>query len=161
MSERFFSNDELDRILKRAINRSANYKSGVTESELHKIASELNIDSDTLKSAIAEDHELAGFEEAKVMWIDKKRRGFKEHLISYLIINGFLCGINFFTLGYVSWAIFSILGWGIGLAFDYYESYHPDPIKVEAGARKMMKSNKWKNLFENFGFKFLEGLQKK
>jgi hypothetical protein len=161
MSERIFSNEELDRILRRAINRSADYKGGVTESELHKIASELNISPESVKSAIDEDRELAGYEEAKSMYIAKKRRSFSEHLAAYLIVNGFLFGLNLLTLGYVSWAWFPILGWGIGLAFDFFETYHPDPAKVDAGARKLMKSNKWKNLVENLGFKFLEGLQKK
>lgn len=161
MSERIFSNDDLERIIKRAINRSADYKGGVTESELHKIAAELNISPENIKSAIAEDHKYAEFEEAKIMWLDKKRKSFTEHLVAYLIINGFLSATNFLVSGSVDWAWFSILGWGIGLAFDFYETYYPNPIKVEAGARKLMKSNKWKNMFENVGFRILEGLQKK
>ncbi|MDX9791475.1 MAG: 2TM domain-containing protein [Candidatus Kapabacteria bacterium] len=161
MGERIFSSTEIDRIIKRAISRSAEYSGGITESELLKIAAELNLSREQILAAIKEDNEMAGFEEAKRMWIEKKKHSFKEHLTAYLIINTFLCGINFFTSGTINWAFFSLLGWGIGLAFDYMDSYHPNPDKVEAGAKKIMKTNKWKNLFENVGFSILQGFQKK
>lgn len=66
------------------------------------------------------------------LWrIAKKRAGFKRHLASYLIVNGFLWAIWYFTQGYADfagnefpWPIWPSLGWGIGLAFSYYGAYH-------------------------------------
>lgn len=67
------------------------------------------------------------------LWrIAKKRAGFKRHLASYLIINGFLWAMWYLTRGYDSdfagngfpWPIWPSLGWGIGLAFSYYGAYH-------------------------------------
>jgi hypothetical protein len=161
MSERVFTSEEIERILKRAMSRSADYGGGITESELLKIASELNLSKEQVLRAIREDSETAGFEEAKKMWIAKKRGSFKEHLIAYSIVNSLLLILNIYLTSSVNWAIFPILGWGIGLAFDYVDSYHTSEEKIEAGAIKLMKSNKWKKLFENFGFRILEGLQKK
>jgi hypothetical protein len=68
------------------------------------------------------------------LWrIAKKRAGFKKHLASYIIINGFLWAVWFFTRGDVDmeelndsntpWPIWSTLGWGIGLVFNYYSAY--------------------------------------
>ena len=161
MSERVFGNDEIERIIKRAINRSADYNGGVTESELFRIASELNISRDQVNKAIQEDRELYVYEQAKKLWLDKKRSSFKEHLTAYLIVNTFLVGINFFTLGSIGWALFPIFGWGIGLAFDFMESFYPSQTKIEEGAKKMMKSNKWKKLFENFEVKIIDEVLRK
>ncbi|MDT3739873.1 MAG: 2TM domain-containing protein [Candidatus Kapabacteria bacterium] len=161
MSERVYKSEEIDRILKRAIKSSADYSGGITESELLRIASELNISRAEVLGAIRYESENSGFEQAKVLWLTKKKSSFREHLTAYLIINGFLVGMNVLTTGGLNWAIFPILGWGIGLAFDYVESYHPSEEKVEAGARKLMKTNKWKNLFEHFGTRILEEFQKK
>jgi hypothetical protein len=68
------------------------------------------------------------------LWrIAKKRAGFKKNLASYIIINGFLWALWFFTEGryegedmMIPWPIWCTLGWGIGVAFSYYGAYHND-----------------------------------
>lgn len=161
MSEKVFNSEEVERIIKRAINRGADYSNGITESDLFRIASELNISREQILRSMQEDKELHLFEQAKKVWLDKKRSSFKEHLTAFLIINLFLFGINYFTLGTVGWALFPFFGWGIGLAFDFMESFYPSQIKIEEGAKKMMKSNKWKKLFENFEGKIIDEVIKK
>ena len=66
----------------------------------------------------------------------QKRAQFKKHLTTYIIINGFFWVIwfigDFMQFGnehYGSsypWPIWPMLGWGIGLAFNYFEAYHGD-----------------------------------
>ncbi len=66
----------------------------------------------------------------------KKRAGFKKQLASYIIVNGFLWCMWYFTQGHSDfddvndhnfpWPIWCTLGWGIGLAFSYYGAYHSD-----------------------------------
>jgi hypothetical protein len=58
-----------------------------------------------------------------------KRAGFRKSLFSYLIINAFLWGIWWFTTGRIGhhgypWPVWVMLGWGVGLAFQYFEAYH-------------------------------------
>ncbi len=78
------------------------------------------------------------------LWrIAKKRAGFKKHLASYIIVNGFLWLMWYFTQGNAEllgndpdlqelremnfpWPIWSTLGWGIGLAFNFYGAYLGD-----------------------------------
>lgn len=71
------------------------------------------------------------------LWrIAKRRAGFKKHLASYIIINGFFWAMWWVTQGNsdfdfdegggMPWPIWSTLGWGIGLAFSYYHAYHDD-----------------------------------
>lgn len=70
------------------------------------------------------------------LWrIAKKRAGFKKQLATYIIINGFLWALWWFTAGReelnyggAPWPIWSTLGWGIGLAFSYYNAYHSDSL---------------------------------
>ena len=65
------------------------------------------------------------------LWrIAKKRAKFKSHLVTYIIINVFFWAIWFFTEGrqedtfhQLPWPAWSMLGWGIGLAFNYYNAY--------------------------------------
>ena len=67
------------------------------------------------------------------LWrIAKKRASFKKHLFTYAVINIFLWSIWYFTDGYaedghgIPWPAWVTLGWGIGIAFNYYEAYHSD-----------------------------------
>ena len=67
------------------------------------------------------------------LWkIAKKRAAFKKHLVTYFIVNSFLWALWFITAGrhagledvYRAWPIWSTLGWGISLAFNYFDAYH-------------------------------------
>ncbi|MFN8714027.1 MAG: 2TM domain-containing protein [Bacteroidota bacterium] len=67
-------------------------------------------------------------EREKELWKQAKRRvGFRRHLAVFIIVNGFLWAMWLFTgprtEDRVPWPIFPMLGWGIGLAFDYYGAY--------------------------------------
>ena len=61
------------------------------------------------------------------LWqIAQARASFRKSLFSYVILNAFFTGIWFFTSGPGShfWPIWGMLGWGIGLAFQYYAAYN-------------------------------------
>jgi hypothetical protein len=60
--------------------------------------------------------------------VAKKRVDFKRSLVAYLIVNGFLWCLWLFTVGpristYIPWPVWSMLGWGIGLLFQYFGAY--------------------------------------
>ena len=64
------------------------------------------------------------------LWeIAKKRAGFQRSLVSYFVINGLLWFIWWFTAGRrginreMPWPVWSTLGWGIGLLFQYLNAY--------------------------------------
>jgi len=70
------------------------------------------------------------------LWrIAKKRADFKRHLITYIVMNLFFWAIWWFTQGHVTgithwaavWPIWPMLGWGLGIAFQYFDAYgHTD-----------------------------------
>ena len=59
----------------------------------------------------------------------KKRAGFQRSLVSYFVVNVFLWLIWWFTTGRrgfnreMPWPVWSMLGWGIGLFFQYLNAY--------------------------------------
>ena len=51
--------------------------------------------------------------------------GFRTHLIAYLLVNAGLVTINLIqTPGGYFWAIWPIIGWGLGLAAHFVAVYH-------------------------------------
>lgn len=65
------------------------------------------------------------------LWrIARKRAQFKKSLFVYVVMNLFLWGVWWFTTGSEEgfrgypWPIWVMLGWGIGLAFQYFNAYN-------------------------------------
>jgi hypothetical protein len=67
------------------------------------------------------------------LWkIAKARAAFKTSLMIYLIMNAFFWAIWFFTTdhyyGGTPWPVWPGLGWGLALAFQYFNAWHRDPF---------------------------------
>jgi len=63
------------------------------------------------------------------LWqLAKKRAAFQRSLVSYFVINAFLWFIWWFSSGRyggdkMPWPIWVMIGWGIGLIFQYLNAY--------------------------------------
>ena len=66
------------------------------------------------------------------LWeIAQRRAGFKNHASTYVIVTIFLWAVWYFTGGNSGgndqynypWPIWTTLGWGIGIAFNYVSAY--------------------------------------
>jgi len=53
----------------------------------------------------------------------KKRRDFRGHLVTYVVINAFLVVIWYFTGRVYFWPMWVMIGWGIGLVFNAWDVY--------------------------------------
>ena len=92
--------------------------------------------------------------DTKLWNIARKRAAFKRHLVSYLIVNAMLWAIWLFSyysgrdytmhLNYhIPWPAYVSFFWGIGLTFDFFNSYffHQDDM-VEREYQKLKNKNK-------------------
>lgn len=85
----------------------------------------------------------------KLWRLAKKRAGFKKSLFSYFIVSAFLWFIYLNSHswqlqfnGKVPWPLWVMIGWGIGLAYQYFEAYGGDNADlVEKEYEKLKKSN--------------------
>jgi hypothetical protein len=69
----------------------------------------------------------------------KAKRGFKTHLAVYVIVNTFL--VLQWAVGDRDgfWPFWTIVGWGIGLAFHGWSAYFRAPITESDIAREMQR----------------------
>jgi len=68
--------------------------------------------------------------DAKLWRIALKRANFKRGLYVYIVINSFFWLIWLYTSKgnwhWVPWPIWPTLGWGLAIAFSYFDAYHGD-----------------------------------
>lgn len=58
----------------------------------------------------------------------RAKRDLGAHVLAYVLVNTLLVTIWFMTSpGSFFWPVFPILGWGIGLAFNIWDVYSPEP----------------------------------
>lgn len=116
--------DEVQEILKRAMHIDSEKKS--RQDALRMSAAELGISEEALAQAEvqylrekAERDELEAFKA-------HRRRGIWEHVISYVVVNGFLVAINLLNWNGHFWAAYPLLGWGLGLVLSSVGSFNPN-----------------------------------
>ena len=87
-----------------------------------------------------------------LLHIARKRASFKYHLISYIMVNGFLWGLWFFASrakveNNFPWPLYPMLGWGVGLCFHFAGAYiHPGTSLVEKEYEKLIKQKEIKTI---------------
>jgi hypothetical protein len=89
------------------------------------------------------------------LWrIAQKRAKFRKHLFTYIVINSFFWLLWLFShrgmhFGYfdggLPWPVWPMLGWGIGLAFNYFDAYHnPNSTLAEKEYEKLKREQERK-----------------
>ena len=53
----------------------------------------------------------------------KREAAFRRHLASFVVVNAFLFALNILTSPGHLWAVYPLLGWGIGLANHAFQTY--------------------------------------
>lgn len=70
------------------------------------------------------------------LWeLARRRASFKSHLVTYLLVNGGLWLLWYFTGGRtygtgIPWPAWSTFGWGIGLVSHYVGAYHATGVNA-------------------------------
>ena len=83
------------------------------------------------------------------LWrIARNRAAFKKNVYSYIIMNCFFWAIWWFTQGHASdyngipWPIWATLGWGLGLAMQYFKAYNGDKDDLTQQEYERLKREK-------------------
>jgi len=140
---RRYTPEEVSAIVRRALEKRAGDDGAVSYDELAETAREMNISPERLQAAIEEHEDSYELEKAREKVLRRRRSEFNAHLRSYLIVNGALIVINLLTTWY-PWAIWPIVGWGIGLAFHASSALFPNERDVDRAARSLLRKQRYK-----------------
>ena len=127
-----YDSDQVTRIIRRALKLSNEDR--ISHRDLMDTARQIGLDSQIVETAIQQEQRDYKKERIRNAAMRRRKAGFQWHLWSYLAVNAALLLTNKLTPG-PGWFHWSVLGWGIGLAFHYKAVYLRVPKGFDRGIR--------------------------
>lgn len=117
-----YSQEDIQQILHLAI---ANHhtEEELSRQQLWEIAAELDISNATIQAAEKNWLEQKAIDRKRHAFDLHRRQKFKQKLTKYAIINTFLISFNFVVVGTLSWSLYVLLFWGLGIALSGWKAY--------------------------------------
>jgi hypothetical protein len=113
VADRSYTDDEVEAIFRRAIERQQTQADGLGHEELVAAAHEMGLDDAAIGRAVREVEREHVEVEIEQQVRARKRAGWVRHLLSYLVIVGSMVGLH--LLGLVGpWVWWVVFGWGAG-----------------------------------------------
>src|SRR5579871_5481749 len=130
MAKRTYSQEEVDAILDRALRAQSTDGTRLTHEELVSAAAEVGIPRDAIDAAAKEGASETSDKELLRAWKRRARMGFVRHFVTYALVIAMLAFINMMTTPAFPWFGIVALGWGIGIALHFVNTFFVDEERV-------------------------------
>lgn len=141
---RSYHQEDIQQILNLAIARQAN-GGEFSRDQLVEIAVELGISTQTLLEA-EQEWLVRQDERQKHRDFNHYRRGqLKKRFGKYLIVNSFFVGLNLLSAGQLSWSLYILLFWGLGLGLSAWNTYQLEGQEYERAFQKWYRRHQLTN----------------
>lgn len=108
-----YSFEAVQAILAEAASRQAS--APFTQAQLFDMAAEMGVSADLVEQ-VAEDWQRRQLQQQQEQARQQKQRRYlREQIATYAIVNTGLIVLNIACAGTITWAIYPLLGWGLGL----------------------------------------------
>lgn len=146
-----YTQEEIQEILQLATARQFN-QGDFSREQLKEIAAELAISPESLAAAEQEWLRQKPIQQKRHLFDLYRQQKVKAKVSRYLVVNGFFLALNQLSSGHLSWSLYILLFWGLGLALyvvnDFFlqgEAYEQALSKWEFGQDLKRSINK--NIF--------------
>ncbi len=126
-----YNQQAIQQILQLAIARQHENGELMNRDQLLEIAAELSISPETLLAAEKEWLARQGEVQQKQDFDNYRRRKLRLNAEKYLIINTFLMLLNFLNSYSLSWSLYILIIWGLGLALNAWNTFKTDTEEYE------------------------------
>ncbi|MDH3471469.1 MAG: 2TM domain-containing protein [Acidimicrobiia bacterium] len=72
----------------------------------------------------------------------KQKRDFRTHLSVYVVVNALLVAIWALSGAGYFWPVWTLLGWGVGIVFHWWDTYMQKPITEQQIEREMGRGDR-------------------
>ncbi len=138
-----YSQEDIQQILQLAI--ATHYTDEeLSRQQLWEIASELDINNATIQAAERKWLEQKAVDRQRRAFDLHRRQKFKQKLTKFAIVNIFIVSFNFVAAGTLSWSLYILLFWGLGVALSGWKAYQSQGEEYERAFQRWSFQNEVK-----------------
>lgn len=143
-----YSQEDIQQILQLAI---ANHhtEEELSRQQLWEIAAELDISNATIQAAERNWLEQKVVDRQRRAFDLHRRQQFRQKLTKYAIVNTFLVSVNLIAVGTLSWSLYILLFWGLGVALSGWKAYQSEGEAYERDFQRWSFKNEVKQTVAN------------
>jgi hypothetical protein len=138
-----YSQEDIQHILQLALARKTD-REELSREQLWELASELDIDYSALQEAeqewLLEKENRKKREDFAIF----RRSQLKHKLVRYVIVNSFLVLLNWLSSGTLSWSIYVLLIWGLGVSLEGWKTWQTEGEEYEQAFQRWKLKNDFK-----------------
>src|SRR5579883_734529 len=155
-----YSQEDVQQILHLAIARHADDKNKeFSYAQLLEIAAELEISSESLRLAEREWSEQQGEIQQRQAFNAYRQGRFKKRVGNYVIINSVLVLVDLLSGSGLSWSLYILLFWGLGVGLDGWNTYQTKGEDYEMAFQKWYRKHQVKQFFNKVMNRWLKAWQ--
>lgn len=151
---RLYRQEEVQQILQIAIAHQA-HAGEFTHDQLLEIAAELDIPPETLQAAEQEWLTSQGKLQKRQEFNAYRRHQLQRQLGKYAIVNTFLIVLDAVTTGGLSWSLYVLFFWGLGLGLKAWNLFHTEGEHYERAFQRWYRKTQLKHLANRFWSRLL------
>ncbi|MEM8677688.1 MAG: 2TM domain-containing protein [Cyanobacteria bacterium P01_G01_bin.67] len=138
-----YNQEDLQQILQLAIAKH-HTEEELSRQQLWEIAAELDISNATIQAAERDWLEQKVIDRQRRAFDLHRRQQFKQKLTKYAIVNIFLVSFNLIVAGTLSWSLYILLFWGLGVALNGWKAYQSQGADYERAFQRWSFQNEVK-----------------
>lgn len=113
----------------------------LSRQQLWEIAAELDISNSMIQAAEKSWLEQKAIDRQRRAFNLVRRQKFQRKLTKYAIVNTFFVGFNFILAGTLSWSLYILLFWGLGVALNGWKAYQSSGEEYERAFQRWSFQN--------------------
>ncbi len=157
---RSYSQEDVQQILHLAIARQADDQDKeFSYQEILEIASELEIAPECLQIAERDWLSNRGEVQQRQAFNSFRRTRFKKRFGNYAIVNTVLVMLDLMTGGGLTWSLYILTLWGLGVGLNGWNSFQTEGEDYEIAFQKWNRNHQVKKLFNSVWTKWLKAWQ--
>jgi hypothetical protein len=143
-----YSQEDIQAILHLAIAKHPTDEE-LSRQQLWEIAAELDISTSEIQAAEKDWLAQKAIDRQRNAFNLVRRQKFQQKLTKYAILNTFLVSFNFILAGTLSWSLYILLFWGLGVALSGWKAYQTKGEEYERAFQRWCFQNDIKQTFSS------------
>ena len=154
-----YTQEEIQKILELALARQID-RGELTREQLWEIGNELGIDLQLLQQAEQDWLSQKAIALQRLEFDRYRRQSLKQKAVKYAIINSFVVALDLLATHHISWSLYLILIWGLGLSLETWKIFQNQGQEYEQAFQRWRVRQELKTSLQTIWDKIKQAWQK-